>query len=40
MGEISEMILEGLLCEVCGVYLQDYEEKPFPHLCLDCESGK
>ena len=38
MGEITEMILEGILCEICGTYLEDHEEKPYPHSCYDCES--
>lgn len=40
MGEISDMILEGILCECCGVYLDDYEEKPFPHYCSDCKNER
>lgn len=34
MGEIVEMILEGELCELCGVYIG----KPVghPRLCADC----
>jgi len=38
MSEITEMILEGILCEICGVYLDDREEKPHPHKCEDCEN--
>lgn len=37
MGEISEMILNGLLCEVCGTYV-DGEEPGYPRKCEDCEN--
>jgi len=35
MGEIVEMILEGILCEHCGVYIGE----PVGHVryCEDCE---
>ncbi|WP_197035848.1 hypothetical protein [Virgibacillus halodenitrificans] len=26
MGELVEMTLYGLLCEVCGAYVEDFEE--------------
>jgi len=35
MGEISEMILEGVLCELCGVFIG--EGCGFPVLCEDCQ---
>ena len=39
MGEIAQMMLEGVLCERCGVALLDEgEEVPgFPCLCEDCK---
>lgn len=37
MGEISEMILEGLLCQVCGSYMDDFEEPGYPRTCEDCK---
>lgn len=38
MGDISEMILEGSLCEQCGVYIG--EEIGYPRLCKDCKKEK
>lgn len=35
MGDIAEMILEGILCEFCGVYLG--EGQGFPDNCKACE---
>lgn len=35
MGEITEMVLEGLLCEQCGQYMDD--DLDCPHICTDCE---
>lgn len=37
MGEITDMILDGELCEVCGVHLEDSEERPYPHKCEGCK---
>ena len=34
MGEISEMILEGILCELCGVFIGDAVEHP--RKCTTC----
>lgn len=36
MGEISEMILDGLLCEVCGSYI-DGESPGYPRTCELCK---
>lgn len=36
MSENVEMILEGLLCEQCGSFI-DGEEPGYPRLCEDCE---
>ena len=36
MGEIAEMMLEGILCQQCGVYLG--EGDGFPQLCPSCQS--
>ncbi|MBV8273558.1 MAG: hypothetical protein JO067_14925 [Cupriavidus sp.] len=35
MGEIAEMMLDGTLCEGCGVYL-DGEGDGYPRRCDDC----
>ena len=34
MGEITDMILEGILCQVCGTYLE--ESEGCPTTCADC----
>ena len=45
MGEISEMILESILCQVCGCVMDDLiitdrKEPPgYPRTCEDCEKG-
>lgn len=36
MGEITEDILNGLLCEVCGSYMEDFKETGYPRKCEDC----
>lgn len=43
MGDISEMMMEGLLCQSCGVYMgdeddDDYEAPGYPVTCEDCKS--
>ncbi len=35
MGEIADAMVNGLLCEWCGVYV-DGEEPGYPRLCEDC----
>lgn len=37
MGEITEMMLEGVLCAGCGVFL-DEEGNCCPTYCAACES--
>ena len=36
MGEIADMTLEGILCEGCGIYLDDGNESGYPRRCEDC----
>ena len=40
MGEISEMMQDGILCQICGVFmddLQDGDEAPgYPRTCEGC----
>lgn len=36
MGDIAEMIMDGLLCRVCGCLI-DGEEALYPRSCADCE---
>lgn len=38
MGDIADMVIEGDLCEQCGMYLDDDED--YPHLCPGCEFDK
>lgn len=43
MGEISEMMLDGTLCQSCGVCLLDGpgdEPCGFPTYCPDCEGDE
>ena len=35
MGEIAEMMLDGTLCQGCGVFLND-EAPGYPCTCRDC----
>jgi hypothetical protein len=39
MGEIAEMIIEGILCEQCGV-LVDGNISGYPRKCDDCSEQK
>ncbi|WP_311918601.1 hypothetical protein [Carnobacterium divergens] len=36
MGELAEMTINGLLCQQCGGYLEDFEEPGYPRTCEDC----
>ncbi|WP_267890504.1 hypothetical protein [Paenibacillus bouchesdurhonensis] len=36
MGEAAEMVLDGLLCECCGLLI-DGEDPGYPRKCDDCE---
>jgi hypothetical protein len=36
MGEVADMMLDGTLCEGCGVYI-DGEADGIPRLCTYCE---
>lgn len=41
MGEIADMMLDGTMCQGCGVWLHDGEDGPgFPGLCPDCKQGE
>jgi hypothetical protein len=35
MGDIADMMLEGTLCEQCGVYLNN-DRPGHPRCCADC----
>lgn len=38
MGEIAEMIIEGILCEECGVFIGD--EVGYTRKCNNCGGGR
>ena len=38
MGEIAEMMLDGTLCQMCGVYLG--EDDGFPVTCAGCKENE
>ena len=33
MGEIAEMMLDGTLCEACGMYIEEGEADGIPRYC-------
>lgn len=37
MGEIAEMMLEGILCQECGGFIDDHEADGYPRSCKDCQ---
>ena len=39
MGEIADMMIDGTLCEGCGIYLED-EAPGHPRRCADCGPSK
>jgi hypothetical protein len=36
MGEIADMMLDGTLCQCCGVYIGDVSLGDFPQYCESC----
>lgn len=36
MGEVAEMMLEGLLCSGCGACFDDEESPGHPRKCAEC----
>lgn len=38
MGEVKEMVLNGLLCQICGVYIGNKEN--YLQSCLNCKEVK
>lgn len=38
MGEVAEMVLEGIYCESCFAII-DGKEVGHPRICEDCEEG-
>lgn len=39
MGDIADMMLDGTLCEGCGVFM-DGEAVDYPRLCADCAKDR
>lgn len=37
MGDIAEMIVDGDLCQECGVFIEDEPSPGHPRSCADCE---
>lgn len=37
MGDVADMMLDGTLCEGCGVALNDDAPLGYPRRCADCE---
>jgi hypothetical protein len=35
MGEIADALINGLMCEQCGIYL-DGDQPGYPRCCEDC----
>ncbi len=38
MGEVTEMILDGILCQVCGCFVNK-EIQGYPVTCEDCKKA-
>ena len=38
MGDVADMMLDGMLCEGCGVYLG--EAVNYPRRCKSCQKGR
>lgn len=36
MGDIADMMIEGVLCEGCGIYIEG-EPPGYPRRCKDCK---
>ena len=39
MGDVADMMLDGTLCEGCGVFM-DGEAPDYPRLCADCAKDR
>lgn len=38
MGDIADMMLDGLMCEGCGIFMDDGEECGYPRRCGACSA--
>lgn len=36
MGEVAEMMLDGTLCQGCGVLMPDHQAPGYPRTCTCC----
>jgi len=36
MGDVTEMMLDGTLCECCGVFIEEENVSETPRLCKEC----
>lgn len=39
MGDVVDSIMEGVLCQECGVYIDD-NDQGFPRSCSGCKPNK
>ena len=37
MGEYADDAIDGLVCECCGVFMDDLKSPGYPRECADCE---
>ena len=37
MSQTVEAMLNGLICQVCGSFMDDFEAPGYPRTCEDCE---
>ena len=37
MGQAADDMLNGLCCQVCGQFMDDYEEVGYPRTCESCK---
>ena len=40
MSQTVEDMLSGLICQVCGSFMDDFEAPGYPRTCKDCEEEK
>jgi len=37
MGDIADMVLDGVLCQYCGALMEDEAGPGYPRTCRDCK---
>lgn len=40
MGEIADMMINGLMCQYCGEFMDDFGEPGYPRSCGCCDDGE